>query len=118
MSCPARACLPGQGVYAGFVAVPSRGGRLAWPAAINVGRPPTFSAGPREDGSAAFLEATLLGLDSDIYGAEVAVTLVRWLRDSRPFGSLAELERTVLSNVGWVRETLGASAVEAFGEGA
>ena len=107
-------CLPQQGVYAGFVTAFAREGATAWPAAINVGMPPTFS--PADQESKAFLEATLLGYSGDLYGAEVAVTFVRWLRDSRPFGSVEELERTVLGNVDWVRKTLGDSGVALAGE--
>ena len=106
-------CLPEQGVYAGFVTVFSQKAATAWPAAINVGTPPTFSPAGQEP--RAFLEATLLGYSGDLYGARVAVTFVRWLRDSQPFGSVKELERVVLSNVDWVRKTLGDEGV-ALGE--
>ena len=103
------ACLPAEGVYAGFVVV-GRGlgtdhvGEVAYPAAINVGKPRSFS--PGEEGE-SFLEATLLGFGGDLYGRGVCVTFVRWLRAPRRFDSVGELERTVLSNVGWVRRTLG-----------
>ena len=96
--CDPRACMPAEGVYACYV---SQGG-TAWPAAANVGAPPTF-AGRR----AAFLEANLLGFTGDLYGAEVAVSFVRWLRPSRVFDSLSELERVVLGNIEWVRRNLG-----------
>lgn len=106
-------CLPEQGVYAGFVTAFVHGRVTAWPAAINVGMPPTFS--PAGEEPRAFLEATLLGFEGDLYGARVSVTLVRWLRDSRPFDSVEELERVVLANVDWVRKTLGDTGV-ALGE--
>ena len=91
-------CMPAQGVYAGFVTM----GRSAWPAAINVGAPPTFSA-PDD----LFCEANLIGFDGNAYGADVSVSFVRWLRASRPFSSLEELERVVLGNIDWVRTHLG-----------
>lgn len=103
-------CLPAEGVYAGFVAV----GAMAWPAAINVGKPRSFSPGERD---AAFLEATLLGFEGSLYGEEVSVVFARWLREPRSFASLEELERTVLGNVGWVRATLGERGVSLLGEG-
>lgn len=103
-------CLPAEGVYAGFVAV----GAMAWPAAINVGKPRSFSSGERD---AAFLEATLLGFEGSLYGEEVSVVFARWLREPRSFASLEELERTVLGNVGWVRATLGERGVSLLGEG-
>lgn len=102
-------CLPAEGVYAGYVACAN----TAWPAAINVGKPRSFS--PGEEGE-PFLEATLLGFEGDLYGAEVSVVFVRWLREPRLFSSLDELERVVLGNVSWVRDTLGERGVCLGGE--
>lgn len=104
-----RLCLPAEGVYAGFVAC----GATAWPAAINVGKPRSFS--PGEQG-ARFLEATLLGFEGDLYGEEVSVVFVRWLRAPRSFASVGELTETVLANVDWVRRTLGERGVGLAGE--
>lgn len=99
-------CVPDQGVYAGFVAA----GDTAWPAALNVGAPPSFS--PSASAPRSLIEANLIGFSGDLYGRDVEVVFVRWLRDSRPFDSLDELERTVLGNIGWVRAALGDGAVE------
>ncbi|WP_417230676.1 bifunctional riboflavin kinase/FMN adenylyltransferase [Thermophilibacter sp.] len=101
--------LPAEGVYAGYVTC----GDTAWPAAINVGKPRSFS--PGEEG-ASFLEATLLGFEGDLYGASVAVSFVRWLREPRSFSSVEELERVVLGNVSWVRATLGGRGISLRGE--
>lgn len=102
-------CLPAEGVYAGYVVVGDRtSGTTAWPAAINVGKPRSFS--PGEEGS-PFLEATLLGFDGDLYGELVSVAFVRWLRVPQVFDSVDELERTVLGNVDWVRRSLGERGV-------
>ncbi|MBR1830113.1 MAG: riboflavin biosynthesis protein RibF [Atopobiaceae bacterium] len=98
---PGLSCMPAQGVYAGFVTL----GSSAWPAAINVGAPPTFSS-PDE----LFCEANLIGFSGNAYDADVCVTFVRWLRASRPFSSLEELERVVLVNIDWVRTHLGDGA--------
>ena len=111
------ACLPAEGVYAGFVVVGNglgtdHVGEVAYPAAINVGKPRTFS--PHEEGK-QFLEATLLGVEGDLYGRVVRVVFVRWLREPRTFGSVEELERVVLSNVDWVRKTLGEKGIELSG---
>lgn len=102
-------CLPAEGVYAGYVTC----GGSAWPAAVNVGKPRSFS--PGEEGE-SFLEATLLGFSGDLYGAVVGVSFVRWLREPRSFSSVEELERVVLGNVSWVRATLGSGEVELRGE--
>lgn len=101
-------CLPAEGVYAGYVACRE----TAWPAAINVGKPRSFS--PGEEGE-PFLEATLLGFDGDLYGARVEVAFVRWLREPRSFSSVEELERVVLGNVSWVRGTLGERGIDLRG---
>lgn len=59
----------------------------------------------------AFLEPTLLGFSGDIYGRELTVCFVEWLREPRRFASLEELERTVLGNVEWVRRYVGGSEI-------
>ena len=97
-------CLPAQGVYAALCVPLADGARQAFPAAVNVGAPPTFSAAAA---GSAFLEANLLGFSGDLYGSAVACLFMRWLRDSRPFGSLEELRQTVLGNIDWVARTFG-----------
>lgn len=110
----ARLCLPAEGVYAGYVLTgrPGHETRTAWPAAINVGKPRSFS--PGEEGE-PFLEATLLGFSGDLYDEYVDVVFLRWLRAPQVFGSVEELERVVLGNVEWVRKTLGERGVELSG---
>lgn len=104
LCCDGRSCMPAEGVYACVAS----DGRSAWPAAANVGRPPTFSS----ERDTAFLEANLLGFSGDLYGRELAVVFVEWLRASRPFSSLEELERVVRGNIDWVREHIGCERVE------
>lgn len=101
--CDVHDCLPAEGVYACYLII----GNKAWPAATNVGAPPTFDS-PRS----AFLEASIVGFEGNIYDANVAVTFERWLRASRKFDSLGELKHTVLENIEWVRCNLGSSAKE------
>lgn len=101
--CDIRDCLPQEGVYACYVACDGH----AWPAATNVGAPPSFSQ-PRP----AFLEANLLGFDGDLYGREVQVVFVRWLRASRKFDSLEQLESAVMQNICWVKDNLGDARLE------
>lgn len=95
----AATCLPAEGVYAALVC----DGTHAWPAAVNVGAPRSFGG----DAGEPFLEATLVGFSGNLYGEELSVSFVAWLRESRTFTSLDELERTVLGNVAWVRTYLG-----------
>lgn len=96
-------CIPANAVYAGYFVLDGR----AWPAAINVGTPPSFKTKDR-----AMLEANLIGFSGDIYGASARVVFLEKLRPSRRFDSLAELERTVLGNIAWVRDNLGDGSVE------
>lgn len=96
--CDALDCMPAKGVYACYVT----SGSHAWSAAANVGAPPTFGG----DGT-AFLEANLLGFDGNLYDRQVCVSFIEWLRPSRVFDSLEELERVVLGNIAWVAENLG-----------
>lgn len=105
VECDARACVPKEGVYGCYLVLDGR----AWPAATNVGKPPTFSTA--ED--PAFMEANVIGFAGDLYGRDVRVVFVRWLRASRPFDSLDELERVVHGNIGWVQANLGSGSVEA-----
>ena len=96
--------LPAQGVYAALV----RHGRNVWPAAVNVGQPPSFAQGSVQK----FLEANLLGFSGSLYDERVQVFFVEFLRSSRRFDSLEELERVVLDNISWVQHTLGSASVE------
>ncbi len=102
IACDVRDCLPAEGVYACYVTC----GDTAWPAAVNVGAPPTFS-----DPVPAFMEANLLGFNGNLYNAQVSVSFVKWLRASRPFSSIDELTSVVLGNIDWVRQHLGDHAV-------
>ena len=101
---PATAQRPRAGVYAGY----AFDGRAAWPAAINVGIPPTFEG---EEG-AAELEANIIGFSGDLYGAELCILFARFLRSQRAFGSTEELVSTVRGNIEDVRELFGEGEVE------
>lgn len=70
--------LPSFGVYAG---------RLdGMPAAISIGVRPTFG-----NNLQPMLEAHVIGFGGDLYGREVAVTLVERVRDELKFDSVEEL---------------------------
>jgi len=72
---------PAAGVYA--VRVPHHG--EVWPGAANVGPNPTFGENARK------IEVHLIGFQGDLYGQPLAVDFVERLRDTRPFGGVAEL---------------------------
>ena len=105
--CPSSVCMPAEGVYGCYVTF----GRRRWPAAVNVGTPPTFAEGG-ESTRGTFLEANLIGFNGNLYGEDVAVSFVAWLRGSKVFESIDALERTVLGNIAWVRENLGEGGQE------
>jgi riboflavin kinase/FMN adenylyltransferase len=77
--------LPADGIYAGYFTRPD--GRV-YPAAISVGRRPTFY----EAGTAAVLvEAYLLHFEGDLYGELSRVSFVARLRDEEQFDSVDAL---------------------------
>jgi riboflavin kinase / FMN adenylyltransferase len=77
--------LPADGIYAGYF---TRQDGTVHPAAVSVGRRPTFYA----PGTASVLvEAYLLHFDDDLYGERSRVSFVRRLRDDRQFDSVDAL---------------------------
>jgi riboflavin kinase/FMN adenylyltransferase len=72
--------VPGDGVYAVRVHA-----QEVWPGAANVGPNPTFGEKARK------IEVHLIGFQGDLVGQPVAIDFVERLRDTRPFGSVAEL---------------------------
>ncbi len=113
--CNIRDCLPKAGVYACYALI----GKCCWPAAVNVGAPPTFSGETTFGGqtilseeSSAFLEAHLIGFSGDMYDTEITIVFVRHIRPSRRFDSVDELRELVLANIAWVRQNLGTGKIE------
>lgn len=95
--------VPADGVYEGLVLVDD----TVWPAAVNVGLPPTYA----DDAASAHLEANLIGYAGDLYGASVSLAFTRWLRPSRVFDSLDELIATIVGNIDDIRHHLGEQGV-------
>ena len=95
---------PAPGVYAGF----ALDGTTAWPAAINVGIPPTFA--DRE--GAAELEANFLGFTGDLYDEDISILFCTQLRAQRRFEDVGELIATVKGNIEDVRRLLGDERVD------
>lgn len=87
----------GEGVYACYVIV--NGAR--YKAAVNVGIPATFADTAKEN-----IEVHILDFDEDIYGQDIVVEFIEWLRPMRAFESTDELIATVMGNIAWVRENL------------
>jgi riboflavin kinase/FMN adenylyltransferase len=81
---PDEICLPADGIYAGWYL---RGDGVARPAAISLGRRPTFY----EDAATSLLEAHLIDFDGDLYDEPAHVQFVARLRDERKFDSVDAL---------------------------
>jgi riboflavin kinase/FMN adenylyltransferase len=82
--------LPDAGVYAGFVTTPDGERR---PAALSVGRPPTFPE------ARDLLEAHVIGWSGDLYDQMVTVEFVRRMRAQRPFSSTEELSAAMRADI-------------------
>lgn len=89
--------LPLEGVYAAYAFVDGQ----SYAAAVNVGVAKSF------EGATAQLEAHLLDFEGDLYGKDVRIEFVQWLREPRVFASTDELIETVMGNIDWVRKHLG-----------
>jgi riboflavin kinase/FMN adenylyltransferase len=88
---------PGAGVYAVRAAV----GRTTWPGAANIGPNPTFGEQTHK------VEVHLIGFQGDLYGQPLAVDFIDRLRDTRPFGSVAELRDQLRRDVEQARQLAG-----------
>jgi riboflavin kinase / FMN adenylyltransferase len=96
---PGEICLPATGIYAGWYERPDAS---RWPAAISVGRRPTFYGAEGE----LLVEAYLLDFDGDLYGEEARVSFVSHLRDEVAFDSVDELIAQMGRDVAVTRERL------------
>ena len=96
---PDRKVIPGSGVYAGFVLL----GEEVHQAAINVGIRPTFGEGEM------IVEAYLLDFDGDLYGEELTVEFVRYLRPELAFDSIDQLVSTMEDDVEETRRILAST---------
>lgn len=88
--------VPPEGVYAGWV---RRAQGPVLPAAISVGRRPTYYG---EDGE-PLVEVHVLDFSGDLYGEHVEVELAARLRGQERFSSSAELAAAIAADVAAVR---------------
>jgi riboflavin kinase / FMN adenylyltransferase len=72
--CPG-AMIPDDGVYAARCEVDGR----KYPVALSIGSTPTFDARQHQ------IEAHLIGFDGDLYGKELKLDLLDWIREQRKF---------------------------------
>lgn len=93
-------CLPSDGIYAGWYLRPD-GIRL--PAALNLGRRPTFY----EDQPYSLLEAFILDWEGDLYGEAARVQFVERLRAELKFDDIDSLIAQMHRDVAKARVALG-----------
>lgn len=90
--------IPVNGVYATWAWV----GGQRYPAASNIGINPTFTP----DKQTPNVEAHLLDFDRDLYGQEVKLEFVEYLREELRFDSVEALLEQIHADIGKTREIL------------
>ena len=86
--------LPPDGVYAVLVRI----GEKTFAGVANLGVRPTFSRGDKR-----MLEVHLFDFDGDLYGLEIEVEFLRFVREEKKFGSMEELRAQIGRDVAAVR---------------
>lgn len=94
---------PANGVYACWAVLPD-GSRL--PAAVNVGLRPTF----HQRAEQPVLEVHVLDFSGDLYGQQLRVEFVAFLRSEQRFGGIDELREQLAIDVGDTLRVLGLGA--------
>jgi riboflavin kinase/FMN adenylyltransferase len=92
---------PAQGVYAAWATLPD--GRRV-PAAINIGLRPTF----HQHAEQPLLEAHLIDFDQDLYGQNLRIEFVDFLRSERRFAGIDEISEQLKKDVDNARTVLSA----------
>jgi len=95
---PAPTVLPKPGVYAAWATLPD-GSRKA--AAVNLGTRPTF------DGSRPLIEAHILDHEGDLYGEELFLSLVSFVRPETKFNNAKQLRLQIRRDLVEVKRSLG-----------
>ncbi len=96
---PDEICRPADGIYAGWYLRPDG---VARPAALSLGRRPTFY----DDADTSLLEAHLLDFDDDLYGEAARVRFVARLRDEEKFDSVEALVEQMARDCDQARDIL------------
>ena len=100
MAVPVEMCLPADGIYAGWYHRPDG---VALPAALNLGRRPTFYA----DQPYSLLEAFVIDWSGDLYDEPARVEFVERLRAEMKFDSIDALIAQMRADVEKARTVLG-----------
>lgn len=94
---PGNQLVPGDGVYAGFGELSGR----RYPAAISIGRTPTF------DEHRLVIEAHLLDFEGETYGRTLRIEFLEWLRPQVRYDNVAALCRQIAEDVEQTRQICG-----------
>ena len=97
---------PGNGIYAAWAYLPGDWAR--WPAAISIGVRPTFGQGAQRQVEAHLLDATI-----DLYGLQLRLEFVDWLRAELRFESVEALIQQMRADSDLARQTLQAETASA-----
>ena len=81
--------IPRYGVYKSYVEVNGK----QYHGVTNIGVKPTVAH--RRDGTGAVMETHIIGFDGDLYGQNIAVALVRFIRPETRFSGLEELKKQI-----------------------
>ena len=81
--------IPRYGVYKSYVEVHGK----QYHGVTNIGVKPTVAH--RRDGTGAVMETHIIGFDGDLYGQNIAVALVRFIRPETRFSGLEELKKQI-----------------------
>lgn len=84
---PNEMLMPSDGIYSGWLHVRDGQGIPVLPAAVYVGKRPTFY----DDEAMTLLEVHVLDFDGDLYGRDVSVEFVEMIRPDERFDSVDEL---------------------------
>lgn len=104
---PEHVSVPAEGVYAAwYVRDLGQGREVSLPAAVNIGRRPTFY----EDASRLSIEAHVIDADDlDLYGDVARLQFVERLRGEKKFADIAELTEHLRRDVDRARRVLASS---------
>jgi len=93
--------VPLEGVYAGRCSVDG----AVYPAAVSIGRMETFGQGLKFQ-----VEAHLVGYSGDLYGREIRVEMLDWIRGQLKFGGLEPLMERMRRDIEFTKERAGLEA--------
>ncbi len=97
---------PGRGVYLADLYV----GKTPYACLVNVGHNPTFCSTDEESGERMRIEAHILDFDRNIYGMDVRIDFLEYLRDEQKFESPEQLVEQIEKDIAAARSYQGFAA--------